>query len=71
VTMDVRAIYLSWKSILSTTMGSPNDFFSMLRMVNDGDWRPVIDSVRPLAEAEAAHERMKAGEHFGKLVLTM
>ena len=71
VTMDVRAIYLSWKSILSTTMGSPSDFFSMLRMVNDGDWRPVIDSVRPLAEAEAAHERMKAGEHFGKLVLTM
>jgi NADPH:quinone reductase-like Zn-dependent oxidoreductase len=71
VTLDVRAIYLSWKSILSTTMGSPHDFFSMLRMVNDGDWHPVIDSVRPLAEAEAAHDRMKAGEHFGKLVLTM
>ena len=32
-------------------------------------WRPVIDSVRPLAEAAAAHERMEAGEHFGKLVL--
>jgi zinc-binding alcohol dehydrogenase/oxidoreductase len=70
VTLDVRAIYLSWKSILSTTMGSPNDFFAMLRMVNDGDWHPVIDSVRPLAEAAAAHDRMKAGEHFGKLVLT-
>ena len=41
----------------------------MLRLVNDGDWHPVIDSVRPLAEAEAAHDRMKAGEHFGKLVL--
>lgn len=71
VTLDVRAIYLSWKSILSTTMGSSHDFFSMMRMVNDGDWHPVIDSVRPLAEAEAAHDRMKAGEHFGKLVLTM
>ena len=42
----------------------------MLRMVNDGDWQPMIDSVRPLAEAAAAHDRMKAGEHFGKLVLT-
>ena len=31
----------------------------------------MIDSVRPLAEAAAAHDRMKAGEHFGKLVLTM
>ena len=71
VTLDVRAIYLSWKSILSTTMGSPNDFFAMLRMVNDGDWHPVIDSVRPLAEAAAAHDRMKAGEHFGKLVFSV
>jgi zinc-binding alcohol dehydrogenase/oxidoreductase len=70
VTLDVREIYLNWRSILSTTMGSPLDFFAMLRMVNDGDWRPVIDSVRPLAEADAAHERMKASDHFGKLVLT-
>jgi zinc-binding alcohol dehydrogenase/oxidoreductase len=71
VTLDVRALYLNWKSILSTTMGSPLDFFSMMRMVNDGDWHPVIDSVRPLGEAEAAHDRMKAGQHFGKLVLSV
>jgi zinc-binding alcohol dehydrogenase/oxidoreductase len=71
VTLDVRALYLSWQSILGTTMGSARDFAGLLRMVNEGSWQPVIDSVRPLAEAEAAHERMKAGEHFGKLVLTM
>ncbi len=34
-------------------------------------WAPVIDSVRPLAEAAAAHERIEAGEHFGKLVLSI
>jgi zinc-binding alcohol dehydrogenase/oxidoreductase len=71
VTLDVRAVYLNWLSIRGTTMGSPLDFFSLLRMVNDGEWRPVIDSVRPLPEAEAAHDRMKAGEHFGKLVLAV
>jgi zinc-binding alcohol dehydrogenase/oxidoreductase len=71
VTLDIRQVYLNWRSILGTTMGSPHDFFAMLRMANDGDWRPVIDSVRPLGEAEAAHERMKAGAHFGKLVLTV
>jgi zinc-binding alcohol dehydrogenase/oxidoreductase len=70
-TLDVRAVYLSWLSIHGTTMGSRRDFFALMRMVNDGDWRPVIDSVRPLAEAEAAHDRMKAGEHFGKLVLSI
>jgi zinc-binding alcohol dehydrogenase/oxidoreductase len=71
VTVDVRAIYLNWQSIRGTTMGSARDFTGLLRMVKGGKWRPVIDSVRPLEEAAAAHERMQAGEHFGKLVLTV
>ena len=71
VTLDVRGLYLNWKSILGTTMGSGRDFFAMMRMVHDAEWHPVIDSVRPLAEADAAHDRMKAGEHFGKLVLSI
>jgi NADPH:quinone reductase-like Zn-dependent oxidoreductase len=71
VTLDVRAVYLSWQSILGTTMGSRRDFAGLLRMVDSGVWRPVIDSVRPLAEAEAAHDRLKSGQHFGKLVLAV
>ena len=31
--------------------------------------KPVIDRVYPLAEAAAAHARMEAGEHVGKIVL--
>lgn len=34
-------------------------------------FRPVIDSVYPLAEAEAAHARMNGGDHMGKIVLTV
>jgi NADPH:quinone reductase-like Zn-dependent oxidoreductase len=71
VTLDVRGLYLNWKSIRGTTMGSRRDFESLMRMVDTGAWAPVIDSVRPLAEAEAAHDRMKAGAHFGKLVLAV
>jgi NADPH:quinone reductase-like Zn-dependent oxidoreductase len=71
VTLDVRAVYLNWQSIHGTTMGSGRDFAALLRMVEGGTSRPVIDSVRPLPEAEAAHARMKAGEHFGKLVLAV
>jgi NADPH:quinone reductase-like Zn-dependent oxidoreductase len=71
VTLDVRAFYLNWQRILGTTMGSGRDFAGLLRMVDMGGWHPVIDSVRPLAEVEAAHERMKAGQHFGKLVLAV
>ena len=33
--------------------------------------KPVIDRVFPLAEAGAAHARMEAGDHVGKIVLEM
>lgn len=34
-----------------------------------GDLHPVMDRVFPLAEAAAAHARMEAGQHIGKIVL--
>jgi len=39
-------------------------------LVEAGRLRPVIDSTFPLAEAEAAHKRMAAGSHIGKILLT-
>jgi NADPH:quinone reductase-like Zn-dependent oxidoreductase len=67
--LDVRFVYLSWLSILGTTMGSSRDFAGLLRLVEAGALRPEIDTVFPLAEAEAAQDRLKAGGHFGKVVL--
>jgi putative PIG3 family NAD(P)H quinone oxidoreductase len=37
--------------------------------VEGGRLKPLIDSRYPLAEAAAAHARMEAGEHVGKIVL--
>ena len=71
VELEVRPIYFGQFSILGTTMGSAKDFAALLRAVDEGDWVPVIDSLRPLAEAAAAHERIEAGAHFGKLVLAI
>ena len=38
-------------------------------LVADGNLRPVMDQIFPLAEAAAAHSRMEAGDHIGKIVL--
>ena len=69
VEMMVRPVTMGQVSILGTTMGSARDFAGLLRAVATQTWTPVVDSVRPLAEAADAHAREEAGEHFGKLVL--
>lgn len=38
-------------------------------LVENGEIRPVMDRIFPLAEVSAAHARMEAGEHIGKIVL--
>jgi len=40
-------------------------------LVEAGQLRPVMDTAFPLAEAAAAHARMEAGAHVGKIVLTV
>jgi len=62
---------LWWKElvVLGSTMGSKADFEACLDLVTSGRARPVVDQVLPLAEARAAHERLEAGEQFGKIVL--
>ena len=37
--------------------------------VESGQLRPVMDRIFPMAEAAAAHARMEAGDHIGKIVL--
>ena len=60
-----------WKqlTILGSTMGTKDDFEGAFELVKSGKAKPIVDSVFPLAEARAAHERMEAGEQFGKIVL--
>ena len=36
-----------------------------------GELRPVMDRIFPMAKAAAAHQRMEAGDHIGKIVLAM
>jgi NADPH:quinone reductase-like Zn-dependent oxidoreductase len=62
-----------WKqlSILGSTMGTPEDFRGAYDLIAAGKAPVVVDSVFPLAEARAAHERLERGEQFGKIVLTI
>ncbi|HEX9597848.1 MAG TPA: zinc-binding dehydrogenase [Gaiellaceae bacterium] len=69
--VDVDRVFLSHLRIQGTTMGSPRDFDALLEHVERAEWRPVIDSVFPLRNAAAAHERLDDPERFGKVVLAI
>jgi NADPH:quinone reductase-like Zn-dependent oxidoreductase len=60
-----------WKqlTIYGSTMGTRRDFAAVFDLVSSGRVKPVIDTVVPLSEARAAHERLEAGEQLGKIVL--
>jgi zinc-binding alcohol dehydrogenase/oxidoreductase len=64
---------LWWKqlSILGSSMGTPEDFQGAFDLVVAGNALPVVDRVYPLADTRAAHERLEAGEQFGKIVLSI
>jgi NADPH:quinone reductase-like Zn-dependent oxidoreductase len=69
VPLQVRKFYFQHSSLLGTMLGGPDEMDGLLRMVEQGGWRPVIDSVSPLGEAADVLDRLVANAHFGKIVL--
>lgn len=57
--------------IVGSTMGSRDDLARLLRFCEVSGVRPVIDSVRPLAEAAEGFAKMEAGDLVGKIVFTI
>ena len=69
VELDLRHVFWKQLSIMGSTMGRPEEFRRVMRLVFEGAMAPVVDRVLPLEEAQRAHELLEAGEVFGKLVL--
>jgi NADPH:quinone reductase-like Zn-dependent oxidoreductase len=69
VGIDIRYLFAKQQSLLGSYMGTLAELHHVLRYVFEGRLKPVIDSVFPLAEARAAHQRLEAKQQFGKIVL--
>lgn len=67
--LDVRRLFWFQWSLLGSTMGTSTEFAEIVSLGDRGLFRPVIDSIVPLAEAAQAYRRLAAGAQFGKLVL--
>jgi zinc-binding alcohol dehydrogenase/oxidoreductase len=62
-------VFFKQLDIMGTTMGTPEEFHAMLRLVEEKQIRPVIDSVYSLEEIEPALRKMEESRQFGKIVL--
>lgn len=72
VKVPLHLAHLFWKqlSVIGSTMSSRREFEEVMRLVVNGELEPVVDDVLPLEQIRDAHERLEAGQVFGKLVLT-
>lgn len=67
--IDIRLAFWKQLRIIGTTMSNRREFEEVMALVFERKLRPVIDVVWPLDRARDAHERLEAGEQFGKIIL--
>lgn len=68
--VNIRLAFWKQLQIIGSTMASRAEFEEVMSLVFAKRLKPVIDVVWPLERARDAHERLEAGEQFGKIVLT-
>jgi NADPH:quinone reductase-like Zn-dependent oxidoreductase len=68
--INMPRLFFRQAGLLGSTMGNASEFEAVLKAIGNGI-RPVVDSVYPLAEVQAALTRLDAAEQFGKVVLSV
>ncbi len=68
---ELNRVYFLQLEAVGSTMGTRQELTDLLALLDRTSVRPVIEDVRPLADARRSFERLASGETFGKLVLTV
>jgi len=66
---DIRYIWTFELNIMGSNGWFPEDQVALLKLVEEGKLKPVIDKVMPLSEAREAERIIEDREVFGKIVL--
>jgi NADPH:quinone reductase-like Zn-dependent oxidoreductase len=68
---ELTKIYFKQLRVIGSTMGSRHELERLTRFVAQAGIEPMVDSVRPLADARDGFRRMVDGEVSGKIVFTV
>lgn len=69
--IDNRYIFGKHLSILGSTMGTLNDFSTVMSLLFEGKLEVPVDRTYPLSKASKAQQRLEEGLQMGKVVLTI
>jgi NADPH:quinone reductase-like Zn-dependent oxidoreductase len=69
VEIDNRYMFGKHLSLIGSSMGTLQDFATVMGLVFAGRLRPALDRSYPLKEARAAQERLEQGHQLGKITL--
>ncbi|ABW10438.1 Alcohol dehydrogenase zinc-binding domain protein [Parafrankia sp. EAN1pec] len=67
---ELNRIFFLQLSVIGSTMGTRTELAELVDLLARTGTRPLVDDVRPLADARVSFGRLADGEVFGKLVLT-
>jgi NADPH:quinone reductase-like Zn-dependent oxidoreductase len=67
--LDLRRLFWHHWSVLGSTMGNAAEYTEIVRLLGQGQLRPIVDRVYPMAEARKAYERLGRGEQLGKVAV--
>ncbi len=68
---DLARVFWRQLSVVGSTMGTRDEMLAVLRLVETAGIHPVIDQTFPIDDTRAALERMDAGKHIGKIIVTV
>ncbi len=66
---DIFQIVPKLLTVFGVYVGNREMFLEMNRAIGQARLHPVIDRVFPFGEARAAYDHLRAGKHFGKVVI--
>jgi NADPH:quinone reductase-like Zn-dependent oxidoreductase len=67
--LEIPRVFWNHLTIMGSTLGTRREFLDVLRCVREKNLRPIVDSVHPFDDIQAAQERMESHAQFGKIVL--
>jgi zinc-binding alcohol dehydrogenase/oxidoreductase len=71
VDLNLRTFFYGQYQLIGSTMGSREELQELLKLMENNNIHPVVDSTHPLNEASLAFKLLEENSQFGKIALKM